>query len=162
MSYPQAFLLEILIAFAAGSCLITYLRKRRRLREIEFQAGFVAPIGRALAEALAVFLEQGLVITFRHRDGCGLSLRYAEDRFIYGNASDAELSVPSVFATQRWKDDERREFFSRDEFVSWLSVQSSRSLSAGGGHQRLTRDRITKAIEFCLHNDTSKWSSYNG
>lgn len=162
LTYLLTFLLQVLVAIVVGVGSIAFLRKRQRVRAAELRASFVAPIGNEVAVEFASYLEQGLVLCYRHRDGCGVGVRFAEGTFVYGHASEGDLPTSSEFIAQGWCDSERREFPSHDEFVLWLAAHSSRSLSAEGDHQRLTKDRIEKAIEYCRQNSSSNWACYHG
>ncbi|WP_226467616.1 hypothetical protein [Luteimonas panaciterrae] len=47
-----------------------------------------AAVGAELATKEAQLLEAGEMLAYRHRDYCGMGLRYAEGRFICGEVDD--------------------------------------------------------------------------
>ncbi|MDD2177528.1 hypothetical protein OIN59_08775 [Acidovorax sp. D2M1] len=142
---------------------IALKRKIQANRAREWEVEQTAPFGEELATAVAGFLQRGLVVAYRHRDGCGMGLRYAEGAFIYGSVSDGELPTPSEAVAWQWADKERKEFADTDSFVRWLSVQTGNSLGVQTPYsQHLTRHRLMKAVEFCSKNEPSRWPPYAG
>nr|WP_315243484.1 hypothetical protein [uncultured Albidiferax sp.] len=86
--------------------------------------------------------------------------------FIYGEVVDGELPTPSEFAIEQKKwpgrtAGERIQFDSESAFIEWLGSQSNASL-VGDGNQRLTRERLTKALRFCLERPPKDWRLYVG
>lgn len=125
----------------------------------ELLAEQAEPFGEALAGEIASLLQRGLVIAHRHRDACGMGLRYAEEVFIYGAVHDGELPAPS----EVWDLQDRQEFADVDSFVRWLSTQTARSLAGHPDvHPEWTRHRLMEAVAFCEANPSSKWPRYNG
>lgn len=109
-----------------------------------------ATVGSDLADRVAQVLEAGKVLAHQHRDYCGMGLRYADGKFIYGEVNDGLL--PSDHEVKHWQaggDIERRSFSSRLAFVEWLASQSNESLSGANltqewlrNNQRLTVERL--------------------
>ena len=131
MNFSRVFLLEVLIAALLGTATIYFLRRRRTQYATGKAIADSTPIGSELAQQIAELLEQGLQICLRHRDYCGMGLRYREGIFLYGEVIDGELPA----------DDKHEAFTSREAFASWLATQSNCTLH-GDGNQRLTRERL--------------------
>lgn len=125
----------------------------------ELAAEQAEPFGEVLAVEIASLLQRGLVIAHRHRDACGMGLRYAEEVFIYDAVHDGELPAPSEVRDLQ----DRQEFADADSFVRWLSTQTARSLA---GHPDVipewTRHRLMEAVAFCAKKPPSDWPRYNG
>ena len=162
MTYSLTFFLAVLLGIAATMGAISYVRRHSRITDAEQSASLHFPVGPELAEVMAIFLQRGLVLCYRHRDDCGMGLRFADGKFIYGHASDGVLPSPSELHQWGWNDSERMEFDSSTAFVSWLSAQTDLSLSAEPNTQRLTRSRLVKAMDYCMKHDRSAWPSYAG
>lgn len=145
------FLLQILAAALVASGAVFLLRKRNRKR-FALEVGRASePYGAPLASAVADRLERGDVLSYGHRDYCGMGIRFADGRYIYGEVADGEL--PSELELSKWTDVptnwERLVFHSRSEFVGWLARQSNDTLSGKElrdqwliGNQRITRQRL--------------------
>lgn len=118
-------------------------------------------IGTDLANQIAEYLEGGLILAFRHKEYCGVGLRFAEGRYVYGHVADGDLPTPTEFAEWGWSSYERREFLDRASFVSWLATETTNSL-AGDGNQRLTRGRLVDAARFCSQHPKEQWPRYAG
>jgi hypothetical protein len=121
------------------------------------------PYGPQLASLVADRLERGDVLSYRHRDYCGLGLRFAEGDYIYGEVSDGLL--PSTPDLRSWSaippKMERLVFASRKEFVEWLARQSDDALSGRElqpewliGNQRISRHRLASFAQ----GDKVPWS----
>jgi hypothetical protein len=162
MTYPVAFWLEILTAFAVGTGAIAYLRKRKKRAVEEQRANSRVPVGHELAAAVATYLKGGLNLCFRHRDGCGMGLRCVDGKFVYGSVSDGDLPSEEELKKWGWNDPERLEFDSDEEFVSWLEAQTDLLLANDENSQRLTRQRLIRAVQFCMTHDRKLWPSYAG
>jgi hypothetical protein len=137
-----------------------------RPRRVGVVSNSAEPFGSALAQSIASHLKQGLQIRFSHKEYCGLGLRYAENFFIYGEVRDGELVTPSNFSyeNEKWPGrsaGERIQMESESDFVDWLAKQSNDSLS-GDGNQRLTLERLTKALRYCIEHPTLDWPKYVG
>lgn len=73
--------------------------------------------GERLANLVADELQTGAVLAYGHRDYCGMGMKVNEDQhFLYAEIYDGDFIAPRIFKT-------------RDVFVSWLSVQSTASMS---------------------------------
>ena len=87
-------------------------------------------------------------------------MRYCESAFLYGEVRDGELLSQKDYLSERAAD-EREVFTSRESFVSWLALQTNRSMH-GGGSQRLTRERLIGAAQFCKKSPSTDWADYAG
>jgi len=114
-----------------------------------------AAVGMILATQVADRLEAGAVLAFSHRDYCGTGLRCVEGEFIYGQVYDGRLSTSAEAPT--WleeSDSERKVFFARDDFISWLAAQTDESLSGKKlrdvwhhNNGRLTIERLQRFVQ---------------
>lgn len=111
------------------------------------------PYGKPLAEKVAVYLEQGNVIAYAHRDYCGMGLLHWNGAFYYGSVNDGYM----LFMDQK--------FDSKKIFIEWLSAQSDDSLygkeeeSWVRDNQRITKERLETAI---LEKNEGDMGIYSG
>ncbi len=86
MSFAHQFLAMLLAAViaASGSNLLRRRRRRRLLAQATEEAK--TPYGHELASLVADRLERGDVLSYRHRDYCGLGLRFVAPEYIYDRA----------------------------------------------------------------------------
>lgn len=104
------------------------------------------PFGAELAARVVAELKKGRRLVNDHRDFCGMGLLWSRGKFYYAYALDGELAVRG----EGWTPDHDEKVFSSDEdFLSWLSRQSDRSLDGSGrtdphfyDNQRVTRARL--------------------
>jgi hypothetical protein len=162
MEYPTLFWLEVIAAVVIGGGSISFLRRRSAARQAAREAGMAVPIGNELAQVAAIYIRSGLVITYHHKEWCGFGLRYAEGKFIYGGSHDGEILTPTELAACGWNVPGRKEFDSREQFVSWLAPQTNELFASDDRGQPMTRERIVSAVEYCLRTDRSLWPSYAG
>ncbi len=127
-------------------------------------------VGEVLAKEISTALERGLIITFCHRDYCGMGLRYHEGVFIYDESHDSTIATDQDLASWREKPSSQRiTFMSAEPFVSWLASQTDASLSGAelenhwfANNQRLTIQRLKKAVEFTRSKPVARWGEYAG
>jgi len=160
VSFPLVFVLEVLIAALLGVLTIYFLRRRRMRHAVRKTMADSTPVGTELAQQIAELLEQGLQICLRHRDFCGMGLRYCEGIFLYGEVRDGELLSQDDYPSMPVAE-EREVFTSREAFVSWLAIQTNRSMR-GEGNQRLTHERLISAAQFCRKYPGKDWGNYAG
>lgn len=113
-----------------------------------------AKVGVALATQVACKLETGAILAYRHRDYCGVGLRYADKEYICGEVFEGDL--PSRQEIKSWPGAERMErstFSTRADFVAWLGEQSDESLSGkqlpdtfSRNNQRLSLERLRQFV----------------
>lgn len=108
-------------------------------------------VGKDIAAKVADRLEKGEELVYRHRDYCGMGLRFVENVFVYGEAQDGYILAPVEISTwskppESW---EYRTFAGREDFIRWLAVQTDESLSGidvpkkgTANNQRLTIKRL--------------------
>ncbi|WP_428312334.1 hypothetical protein [Hydrocarboniphaga sp.] len=126
-------------------------------------------VGIELAQEVAAILEGGLIITFWHKEYCGVGLRFHEGIYIYDESMDSTIGTDQELVSWGWKPSvQRRTFSTRQLFVSWLARQSNESLSGAElenwlkNNQRLTVERLKKAVKFARNNPTTRWNEYAG
>lgn len=124
-------------------------------------------VGLDRATQIADLLERGLVVCYRHRDYCGMGMRYAENLYIYDEAHDSLIPTEQEFLSWALKQNQRRVFDSKASFISWLALQTDKSLSGAEQsdiwlyrNQRLTIARLDKAIQFCCTKPERKWNEF--
>ncbi|REC76482.1 hypothetical protein DRF60_14055 [Chryseobacterium elymi] len=96
--------------------------------------------GERLANHVADKLQTGAVLGYSHRDYCGMGMKVNENQeFMYGEIYDGDFNFPRIFET-------------RGLFVTWLSAQSTASLSRSDEeefykeNQVITRKRLLNFI----------------
>lgn len=96
--------------------------------------------GPVLAAQVTDKLEAGYVLSYGHRDYCGMGMAMNEKKeFLYGEIWDSAFSEPKIFPN-------------RDLFVSWLALQSTSSLARlddgdfFSGNQIISRKRLLDFI----------------
>lgn len=142
---------------------IALKRKIQSARAREWAAEQAVPFGEEVATAIAELLQRGLIVAYRHRDWCGMGLRYAEGVFVYGAVNDGELLMSSEAAHLNLTGQDRKEFRDTASFVQWLSLQTGQSLGVKVPcDQHLTRRRLIDAIEFCSKHEPARWPNYAG
>lgn len=125
---------DLIVQLGASALVVAVLvyisRKQRQIKSTKTTAS-VDPYGPALAEAVADRLERGDVLSYAHRDYCGMGLRFADGNYIYGEVVDGELPSDAELSTWTMKPSniERMVFSSRVSFIEWLSKQSDEALS---------------------------------
>jgi len=73
--------------------------------------------GEKLANLVADKLQTGAILSYSHRDYCGMGMKVNENlKFMYGEVYDGDFNFPRIFET-------------RNLFVTWLSAQSTASLA---------------------------------
>lgn len=98
------------------------------------------PFGHKIANLVADQLQTGKILGYSHRDYCGMGMQADEhQRFFYGEIYDGYLEASKVFEN-------------REQFVSWLSGQSTVSLARldddefFAGNQVISRNRVLEFI----------------
>ncbi|MFN1219257.1 hypothetical protein ACKW6Q_20015 [Chryseobacterium kwangjuense] len=96
--------------------------------------------GHRIANLVADQLQSGKTLGYSHRDYCGMGIQTDEhQRFFYGEIYDGYLEASKVFEN-------------REQFVSWLSEQSTVSLARlddedfFAGNQVISRNRLLEFI----------------
>lgn len=102
-------------------------------------------VGEMLATRVADRLDDGAVLTYVHRDFCGMGLAKDEDTYVYASVWDG---YPPTIADIRTAPAGLK-FPTRDKFIEWLAAQSDESLSGREldqaffhGNQRITLQRL--------------------
>ncbi|NQX38621.1 hypothetical protein SAMN05421820_101652 [Pedobacter steynii] len=96
--------------------------------------------GPVLADQVTDKLELGYLLSYSHRDYCGMGMAMNEKKeFLYGEIWDGAFSEPRIFPN-------------RDLFVAWLAQQSTSSLARlddgdfFSGNQIISRKRLLDFI----------------
>ena len=102
-------------------------------------------VGEMLATRVADRLDDGAVLTYVHRDFCGMGLAKDEDTYVYASVWDG---YPPTIADIRTVPAGLK-FPTRDKFIAWLAAQTDESLSGREldqaffhGNQRITLQRL--------------------
>lgn len=156
---PEALIFALPLPIVIGTVSFLIWRRRRNAKRRSVEDA--EPVGTELASRIASYLEGGLIVAFRHKEYCGLGLRFAGQRFIYGHVMDGELPTSEELLAMHWNPGERQEFASREEFVSWLASQTTVTL-IGDNNQRLTKRRLLDAARFCGLHPQAQWTRYAG
>ena len=129
-------------------------------------------VGTQLADDVAAALEGGLIITYCHRDYCGVGLRYHNGIFIYDESHDSTIATEDdLVQWQAQPSTQRKTFSSRPLFIAWLASQTDESLSGAelklsnrfvANNQRLTIQRLRDATNFARITPKQKWPQYAG
>ena len=129
-------------------------------------------VGANLATEVSVALERGLIVTYCHKDYCGVGLRYDKGTFIYDESHDSTVATDEDLL--KWQEQpsiQRKTFSSRGSFVEWLALQTDESLSGAEfkdsnpwltNNQRLTVQRLRAAAKFAQSTPPEKWERYAG
>ena len=106
-----------------------------------------------LATRVADRLDDGAVLTYVHRDYCGMGLAKDEDTYVYASVWDG---YPPTIADIR-TEPKGLKFASRDKFIDWLASQSDESLAGlelekefFHNNQRITLERLQDFAEASL------------
>jgi hypothetical protein len=143
--------LQILVLAVAAALVWLLIAKRRPAPVPTPTVSPSTPYGEALASRVADRLECGDALSYRHREYCGVGLRFVEPQFIYGEAFDGVVLTPDDLRASGTNpaNIEHVVFNSRTAFVTWLAAQSDESLSGNDspsewlrGNQRITRARL--------------------
>jgi hypothetical protein len=144
-------ILQIVVLAVVATLVWWIIAKRRPTPVPTLAVSPSTPYGEALSSRVADRLERGDALSYRHRDYCGVGVRFAEPQYIYGEAFDGVVLTPDDLRASGTNpaNIEHVVFHSRAEFVAWLAAQSDESLSGNDspsewlrGNQRITRARL--------------------
>lgn len=100
-------------------------------------------IGKELAEAMASYLKKYRGFAYFHRDYCGPGFWMEKGIFYFTHFYDG---WPRLSEEPGW-DNVIKKFITREDFISWLSVQTDESLlQVGGDNQPMSIERIKTII----------------
>ena len=142
--------IQILVIAVTAALVLGIIVNIIRGRDAAPAADPSAPYGTRLVSRVADRLERGDVLCYRHRDYCGIGLRFVKPWYIYGEAFDGVVLTPDDLRTSGTNPAtiEHLVFGSRGEFVAWLTAQADETLSGSAlsewlrGNQRITRSRL--------------------
>jgi len=92
-------------------------------------------VGAKLATRVANKLASGKVMTYVHRDYCGIGLKFDGGKYVMGEFYDGYL----YDCDQSWS--------TKGEFVTWLAAQSDHTFG-NPGNQRITLERLAADAAF--------------
>jgi len=149
-------ILKIMLPLPILGGMAAYFSWRRRHEEKLRDLPFGVPI----SEAIATLLESGLRIGYTHKEYCGRGLIFWEGTYIHDRVLDGYFDC--TCPDQAKSNPSANETFkTRDEFVRWLSVQTSESLCKSDS-QGISLARLARAIRFCKAHPTHTWGTYVG